>query len=126
MPKFMIIVASIVLVLHGIVHLLGTAMYLKLTPVVGLDYVTTLLGGRWELGQVGTHVFGVLWIAPALGFVIAGIALLAGWVWWQPVLVATVLFSLVLIGLDWSNAFAGSIVDIAILALVWLAPRIAR
>ena len=50
--------------------------------------------------------------------------MLAGWGWWQPVLVGVVLFSLALTTLDWSNAFRGTIIDITILAVVWLGPRI--
>lgn len=46
----------------------------------------------------------------AIGFVAAAVALLAGWGWWQPVLVGVTLFSLVLTALDWSNALlAGAV-----------------
>lgn len=64
-------------------------------------------------------------MVPAIGFVVAAVALPAGWSWWQPVLVGVTLFSLVLTVVDWSNAFAGVIVNIAILAAVLLGPRIA-
>ncbi len=60
MPKTIIIIASIILVLHGLIHLMGTAVYMKLTRIQGLNYKTTLLGGRWDLGEGGIKVFGAL------------------------------------------------------------------
>lgn len=125
MPKTIIIIASIILVLHGLIHLMGTAVYMKLTRIQGLNYKTTLLGGRWDLGEGGIKVFGALWAVAAIGFVAAGAALLAGWGWWQPVLVGVVLFSLALTILDWSSAFMGAIINVMLLAVLWLGPHIA-
>lgn len=125
MPKIVIILAVVVLVVHGLIHLMGTAVYMKLAEVKGLSYKTTLLSGRWDLGAGGIRVFGALWVLPAIGFVVAALALLAGWDWWQPLLVGVTLLSLALTGLDWSNAFMGAGIDILILAILWLGPRIA-
>jgi hypothetical protein len=125
MPKIIIIIAAIILALHGLVHLMGTAVYMKLAEIEGLTYKTTLLGGRWDLGEGGIGVFGVLWAVAAVGFVIAAVAWLVGWGWWQPVLVGVTLFSLVLTVLDWSNAFMGAIINVVILAVLWLGPRLA-
>jgi len=114
-----------ILVVHGIIHLMGTAVYMKLAEINGLSYKTTLLSGRLDLGEGGSRVFGALWVLPAIGFIVAALALLEGWEWWQPVMVGVTLLSLALTGLDWSSAFMGAIIDIAILALLWLGPRIA-
>ena len=111
------IIAAIVLILHGLIHLMGT--------VKGLSYKTTLLGGRWDLGEGGITVFGALWAVAAVGFVVAALALLTGWSWWKPVLIGVTLFSLVLTSLDWGVAFAGIVVNLGILAALWLGPRIA-
>ncbi|HHC72217.1 MAG TPA: ABC transporter permease [Thiotrichales bacterium] len=123
MLKIIQIVAAIVLVLHGLIHLMGTAVYMKLAELEGFSYKTTLLGGRLDLGEGGIRVFGALWVVPAIGFVAVGVALLAGWEWWPPVLVAATLFSLVLTALDWSVAYAGVIVNVLILAIIWIGPR---
>jgi hypothetical protein len=125
MINTMIIIAAIVLALHGLIHLMGTAVYMKLGTVQGLKYKTTLLGGRCDLGESGIRAFGALWAVAAIGFVVAAVALVAGWAWWQPALVGVALFSLVLTALDWSNAYAGMIINIAILAVLALGPRIA-
>lgn len=118
------IIGSIVLVLHGLVHLMGAVAYMKLAEIKQLPYKTTVLGGRWDLGLRGTTVYGALWAVAAIGFIVAALALLGGWNWWQPALLGVTLFSLVLTALDWGVANAGVIVNIAILAIVVLGPRI--
>jgi len=123
--KVITIIAVIVLVLHGLIHLMGTVVYTKLGTVKGLSYKTTLLDGRWDLGERGMAVFGALWAVAAVGFIVAAVALLLSWTWWKPVLVGVTLFSLVLTSLDWSVASAGIAVNLGILAVLWLGPRIA-
>lgn len=125
MLRIMLIVATIVLVLHGLIHLMGTAAYLKLAVIQQLPYKTTVLGGRWDLGAGGIAVYGVLWAVAAVGFVVAALAFWFGWTGWQPLLLGVTLLSLVLTALDWDVAFAGVILNIAILALLWLGPRLA-
>lgn len=71
------------------------------------------------------RLFGALWVVPAVGFIVVPVALLAGWEWWRPLLVAVTLMSLVLTFLDWSVAYAGVVINLIILAVVWLGPRIA-
>lgn len=124
MPRAALIFVVLLLVLHGLIHLMGLAVYMKLAEVQGLAYKTTLLGGRLDLGDAGIRVFGALWFFPALGFVVTALALVAETEWWETALVATTLLSLVLTSLDWSVAFAGAIVDVAILVLLWLGPRV--
>lgn len=124
--KTLSIVVALILILHGLVHLMGTITYTKLGTVQGLTYKTTLLGGRWDLGENGIAIYGVLWAVAAAGFVVAAIALLAGWGWYRPVLLLMAAFSLVLTVLDWQTARAGAILDIIILAWVWLAPAVGQ
>ncbi len=122
--SFIKIIAAIVLIAHGFIHLIGTIVYMKLGEIQGFNYKTTLLGGRWDLGVNGMRSFGALWIFPAVGFIVIGIALLMNLSWWQSMLVPVTLFSLVLTDVDWNIAYAGLIVNIAILGLVWWSPRI--
>lgn len=123
--RVLTIIASIVLIMHGLIHLIGTTAYLKLAEIKELPYKTTVLGGRWDLGASGIAVYGALWAVAAVGFIITAVAMIAGWSWWQPVLLGVALFSLVLTALDWGVAYAGVIINIVILAVVWVVPRIA-
>lgn len=111
------------LALHGLVHLLGTAVYLELAEVPEFAYATTVLGGRVNLGETGIRVFGVLWAVAAAGFVASAVALVAEWRQWRTLLVAVTLLSLVLTVLDYGNAYAGIVVNLGILAGIWLWPR---
>ncbi len=124
MTSFIKIIAALVLIAHGFIHLIGTIVYMKLGEIPGFNYKTTLLGGRWDLGVNGMRSFGALWIFPAVGFVVIGIALLMNLSWWQSMLVPVTLFSMVLTDVDWNVAYGGLIVNTVILGLVWWSPRI--
>jgi hypothetical protein len=124
--KALKIIAAVVLALHGFIHLIGTAAYLKLADVQGFPYKTTVLGGRWDLGQAGIGFFGVLWGVAAVGFVVAAIAFLINLTWWRSALLWVTIFSLILTVLDWGNAYAGILVNSVILAVLWLRPGRAK
>ena len=94
MARIIFIVAALVLVAHGLVHLIGTVVHMRLGNVQGFVYKTTLIGGRWDLGERGIWLFAALWIVPAVGFVLVALALFLGWSWWQPLLIGVALFSL--------------------------------
>jgi hypothetical protein len=122
--SFIKTIAALGLIIHGLIHLMATIVYMKLGEIPGFNYKTSLLSRRWDLGVDGIRFFGALWIFPAVGFVVIGIALLMNLSWWQSMLVPVTLFSLILTDVDWSIAYAGLIVNIAILGLVWWSPRI--
>jgi hypothetical protein len=104
------IAASIFLILHGLVHLLGAASYTKLAVIQQLPYKTTFLGGL-DLGVGGMAVYGGLWAVATIGFIVSAVALLAVWKWWKPALVGVTVLSLALTALVWSDAPIGVIVN---------------
>jgi len=122
MQRIAVVAFAGLLILHGLIHLMGTTVYMKLGRIEGLPHKTTLLSGRWDLGESGMRLFGALWLLPAIGFVLGGAALLAGHAMWVPLVVVTTLLSLVLTVLDFSAAYAGAILNAVILAIVWLGP----
>lgn len=124
--KTLSIIAAIVIILHGLIHLMGTVTYMKLGTVQGLTYKTTLLGNRWDLGESGIAAYGALWAVAAIGIVLATIAMSFGWNWWKPVLTGFTILSLVLTALDWKVASAGAIMNVFILGWLWLAPNIMK
>ncbi len=126
MLKLLSIAIVIGLGIHGLIHLMGFVAYWPLKEVPELTYKTTFLGGRLELGANGTRLYSVLWLLAAIGFVTASIALLAGWDWGQPVLLAVTVLSLVITGLDWTPAFRGAVINGVILAVLLLGPQLAR
>lgn len=126
MSKILSIATVAVLILHGLIHLMGTVTYLQLSTVDGLAYKTTLLNGRWDVGQPGIAVFGVLWAVTAIGFIVSAAGLIAGRSWTHPMLVGVTLLSLVITALDWNTAFAGAILNVVILIALWLRPLISE
>lgn len=124
MSSLLTLTATAVLILHGLLHFLGTAVYFRLAEVAEFPYKTTVLGGAWNLGPVGIQVFGALWAAAALGFLVAAVALLLDWPTWRPLLLGVTLFSLTLTTLDWTVAYAGIAVNVGILALLVFFPRL--
>ena len=123
--KTLRITAAIVLFLHGLIHLIGTAVYLQWAHIEGLPYKTTLLGGGWneERAASGCVVYSGPWqpsgssLPPSLCW--------PGGVGGSPYEWGVVLLSLTLTILDWGNAFAGAILDSLIRAVLWLGPRLA-
>ena len=113
---------GILLVVHGLIHLMGTTVYMKLGQIQGLPYKTTLLGGRWDLGERGIRVFGALWVLPAVGFLLAGAALFVNHAAWVSFAIVSCVVSLVLTLLDVHAAFAGAILDVLIVVAIWAGP----
>lgn len=123
MARTLIVVAAVVIAAHGLIHLMGTIVYTRFGHIEGLSYKTTLFAERWDVGHAGISLFGFLWVLPSIGFVAAAIALLTGWTWWAPALLASSSISLVLVTLDWGNAYIGGILDVVILAAVFVLSR---
>ncbi len=117
------IMLAVIIVLHGLVHIMGVVSYLKLGEVQGLPYKTTVLDGRVNLGNSGIGVYGALWGVAALGFIAAAIGILLNSSWYLPLLTVATVFSLLLTVLDFNVAMAGVVVNTALLILVWIAPR---
>ena len=101
--------------IHGLIHLMGFVAYWPLAEIAELPYKTTLLGTRWQVGEMGMRLFSVLWLAAALGLIIASVGAVTGQAWWLPLMGVSVLLSLLVCVLDWSNAFRGALVDLVIL-----------
>ncbi|MBA3869288.1 MAG: ABC transporter permease [Anaerolineae bacterium] len=116
----------IILGIHGLIHLMGFVAYWPLKEMPQLAYKTVFLDGRLELGANRTRIYSVLWLLTAIGFVAAAIALIAGWGWGQPLLLAVTLLSLVITALDWTPAFRGAVIDPVILVLLLMGPQLAR
>ena len=120
MSKIIRIIGAIILFFHGLIHLMGTTVYMKLGSLDGFPYKTSILNGRMDLGESGIYIFGVLWALAAIGFVVTTVGLFAQSKWNQSLLVGVSIFSLILTGLDWEIASTGFIVNVAILAIIWI------
>jgi len=122
------IIFGIFLVLHGLVHLLyagQSVRFFELRPGM------TWPDGSWLfpkfLSAETTRLLGsVSLVLAALGFVTGGLGLLLRQAWWQPVTIASALFSTLIFVLFWNGRFqalddhgaVGILINLAILAFV--------
>lgn len=113
-------VFALFLIAHGLVHLLWFVVPWQLTEVDGLPYSKTILAGRVDLGASGIRVFGLLWVAATIMFVLAGAGLLFSAPWWYTVTLAAAVFSFILCILGLPIAKYGALIDIAIVAVLLL------
>ena len=60
---------------HGLIHLIGFVVPWQLAAVAGFPYRTTVLDGTADLGEIGVRLVGVLWLACAIGFIVAALLL---------------------------------------------------
>ncbi len=118
MFKILSIAFMILVSLHGLIHLMGLVAYWPLGKVPDLPYKTTLLGGRWEVGSAGARLFSILWLLAVLGFLVAVLALALGRSWWAPVMILATLISLIVCILDWTVAFRGAWIDVALILIL--------
>jgi len=115
MSTVLTITASIVIGLHGLVHVMGFYVYARLGEIEGLPYKTNVLKGKLEFKKIGMIVFGIIWLITAVGFVIGGVALGTGHEWAATLILWTSIISLIITSLDYSVAYMGIIVNIGIL-----------
>lgn len=108
-------IVAVPVLIHGLIHLMGFFTYWQLAVLDELPYKTTLLNGRWEVGDAGMRVFGVLWLVAAVAFVLADVGLVTQQAWWRAAMVLTALVSVVICVLDWQAAFRGAIISAVIL-----------
>ena len=119
------ILIAVVLLAHGIGHILGPLQVLKVAQVN-----PTWTGDSWLLtgptGQTVSNVIGLLlWLAAMVGFV-ATAAVVMGWLpasWWVPLAVGSSVVSLVAIALfptafPTTSTLGAVIIDVAVLAAV--------
>jgi len=118
------IVVALVILAHGIGHILFLAPCLGITQW-GQSAHSWLL--TRTLGDVATRVMGsLLWLVVIVGFVTAGIGLLGQGAWWRTVAVASASVSLLALvlfvnGSSTQPVLSAAAMDIAILvALVWI------
>ena len=122
MSQIISIIIGIVLFLHGLIHLMGFATYWQLAEINELPYKTTLVNGRFDIGDTGIRVYGLAWLLLAVAFLITAYGLIAGQPWARGAILVTATISLVVTALDSQVAYAGMIVNIVLLLVFALTP----
>jgi hypothetical protein len=114
--------AAALLAVHGLIHLLGFVVPWGIAQVEGFPYSTSALGGALALGEPGARLVGLVWLALAVGFVIAGVATWRRAAWAVPLTAVLAVGSIAVCVLGLPEAVFGIVVNVAILAaLGWVA-----
>jgi hypothetical protein len=93
---------ALVLVIHGLIHLLGFARGFRLAELP-------------QLTQPISPLFGLVWLAAGLLFVATALALLAWPRWWWVLGAVAIGVSMIAISQSWTDARAGALANLAIL-----------
>ena len=104
------IVFLVIVLLHGLIHLMGFVKEWKLAPVSQLSGQTLI-----PLSAAGAKIAGAFWLLACLGFLWAGVAFLLKKESWWVIAALAVLVSQLLIILYWPDAKAGTVANIIVL-----------
>lgn len=112
-------VVALLLVGHGIIHVLGPL------EVWGVAHIAELSGRPViDLGATATDVLAAVWLIPLGVFIAAGVGVLARRAWWRMLAVAGVVVSQMVIVLWWDDAATGTIPNLLVAAAVISAGRL--
>jgi hypothetical protein len=112
------IAAGAVVAAHGLIHLIGFVGPWGISSVEGFAYRTTALGGAIALGDTGARAIGIVWLACAVGFVVAGFGIWRRAPWALPLTAALAVVSIVVCVLGLPETSAGIVVNAVILGAV--------
>jgi hypothetical protein len=106
---------------HGIAHLPGFVVPWRLASLSEMPYKTTLLNGAVDAGPFGARVVGLLWLLAGLGCVATAVAALRGISGWPAFALGVLGLSLVLCVLNWPDSSMGLVINLGLLAILFLA-----
>jgi hypothetical protein len=117
------IITAAILILHGFVHILGFLVYCQISKIEGINYKTTILADKLDIGHAGTRIYGVFWLLITIAFIISGVALILLLPWWQSLTLWITILSLIITTLGWPDSRFGVFVNIIILIFLFIYTR---
>jgi hypothetical protein len=111
---------AMLLLLHGLVHLLGFLVPWQVTTSPDFPYTTSAAWGALELGDTGARVVGVVMLGLAAAFAFAAFGIWRRHDWGLPLAVGSSLVSLIACVLQSPAAILGVVLNGAILVAVVL------
>ena len=117
-------VLAILLVAHGVAHLVGVVSSWKLAVLPELPYKTVVLSGRVDVGDAGIRVMGVLWLLAALAFLVAAFAVATEAGWAVRFTRAAIVASLIVCVVGWPDARIGVAVNVGLARLLAMGARL--
>jgi hypothetical protein len=109
---------AVLLVAHGVAHLVGFVSSWKLATLAEHPEKTLVFSGRVDVGDAGIRVMGVLWLLAALAFLVAAFAVATETGWAVRFTLAAVIASLILCVVGWPDARIGVAVNVGLALLI--------
>ena len=103
-----------ILVVHGLIHLMGFIKEWKLGEIKELSGKTVI-----HLSDTVARTAGILWLITSLVLVGSAVGLLLNKDWWWVGAAGGVILSQSLITLYWKDAWAGSVANLFIVAMIF-------
>lgn len=114
------IVLGMLLLAHGVAHLVGFLVPWRLFEAADLPYGTTIFAGRVDVGPTGIRLVGLVWLVVALAFMASAVAVWTASPQALSALLPLALASIVLCAAGWPAAKIGVPVNLGLLAFVVL------
>ena len=109
-------ILAIVLIVHGLAHLVGFAVPWGLVDREGVMHQTALLGGLFEVSQRALRALGIVWLLLAAALVTVGIAFALRRSWAPSAATLMVAASLVMCVIAWPITRIGLGINVALIA----------
>jgi hypothetical protein len=116
---------SVLMALHGVAHLVGFVGPWRFAVRATAPYKTTVLAGRFDVGDRGIRVVGALWLLTALAFLFAAVGGATNSSWWIAVAATVTVASVALSAVEWPEVRIGLLVNLGIIAALALGYRFA-
>lgn len=110
------LIVGILLIGHGLIHVLGPLEIWGLADVEALSGDPTV-----DLGSAAVQAFALAWLCALVTLGVAGIAVIARRPWWRALAIIGVVVSQVAIVAWWNDAAAGTVANVLIIATVMFA-----
>jgi hypothetical protein len=114
-------VLAVLLVLHGLVHLIGFTVPWRLGGLRGSEYSTRIFNRSIEVGDTAVRTLGLVWLAVAIAFVVVGVMVWHGHPWARRTTIALLLGSAVLCTIDLPASVMGLALDVVLVVLLAVA-----
>jgi len=117
-------IIGLVLIAYGLAHAMGFVTRWRIGPDKDAPYNTTILNGIIDIGDIGMHAMGILWLIAGLVLVAAGLGVMGATSWGGIVTLDAAMFSLILGIIGWPDFRLGVFINVVILAYLGLVGRL--
>lgn len=102
------------LILHGLIHILGTLTEFNLVEIEDFSGKTLI-----SLSDATKKVLGVIWALVMIMFLVAAFGLYADLDWWRSLTIASIIISQILVIIWWPDAKFGTIANLLIVTMMY-------